>query len=111
MECKFLWNMEDARMEWKISRMEWKTIFHTRFRLRYSEKNIYGHWTVINHILTEEFNICSIICRQIQIVWLHVLCQQCTAYALHYSKNTAICSIDVVVDSFDRLDLYFSFRD
>ena len=24
-----VWNMEDARIEWKISRMEWKTIFHT----------------------------------------------------------------------------------
>ena len=22
-------NMEDAKMEWKISRMEWKIIFHT----------------------------------------------------------------------------------
>ena len=24
-----VWDMEDARMEWKILRMEWKTIFHT----------------------------------------------------------------------------------
>ena len=26
-------NMEDARMEYKISRMKWKTIFHTNFIL------------------------------------------------------------------------------
>ena len=24
-----VWNMEDARMEWNILRMEWKAIFHT----------------------------------------------------------------------------------
>ena len=24
-----VWNMEHARMEWKISRVEWKTIFYT----------------------------------------------------------------------------------
>ena len=30
-----LWNMEDARMEWKISRMEWKTIFHTSIPIPY----------------------------------------------------------------------------
>ena len=36
-----VWNMEDARMEWKISRMDWKTIFHTRFRALYLQKNTY----------------------------------------------------------------------
>ena len=30
-----VWNMEDARSEWKISRMEWKTIFHTFIRIPY----------------------------------------------------------------------------
>ena len=30
-----VWNMEDARMEWKISRMEWKTIFHTSIPIPY----------------------------------------------------------------------------
>ena len=24
-----VWSMEDARMEWKISRMEWKNFFYT----------------------------------------------------------------------------------
>ena len=24
-----VWNMEDAKMEWKISRTKWKTIFHS----------------------------------------------------------------------------------
>ena len=30
-----VWIMEDARMEWKISRMEWKTIFHTSIPIPY----------------------------------------------------------------------------
>ena len=30
-----VWNMEDARMEWKISRMEWKTTFHTSIPFPY----------------------------------------------------------------------------
>ena len=30
-----IWNMEDARMEWKISKMEWKTIFHTSIPIPY----------------------------------------------------------------------------
>ena len=30
-----VWNMENARMEWKISRMEWKTIFHTSIPIPY----------------------------------------------------------------------------
>ena len=29
-------NIEDARMEWKISRMKWKTIFHTSFILDFA---------------------------------------------------------------------------
>ena len=32
------WNMEDARMEWNISRMEWRTIFHTRFCALYVQQ-------------------------------------------------------------------------
>ena len=39
MENGMEWNgnfgMEDARMEWKISRMEWKTIFHTSIPIPY----------------------------------------------------------------------------
>ena len=31
-----VWNMEDAEMEWKISRMNWKTIFHTNFILDFA---------------------------------------------------------------------------
>ena len=30
-----VWNTEDARMEWKISKMEWKTIFHTNSLLNF----------------------------------------------------------------------------
>ena len=28
-----VWNVEDAGMEWKISRIEWKAIFHTNSTL------------------------------------------------------------------------------
>ena len=30
-----VWNMEDAVMEWKVSRMEWKAIFHTSIPIPY----------------------------------------------------------------------------
>ena len=33
-----VWNIKDA--EWNT--MEWKTIFHTRFRAWHLQKNIYG---------------------------------------------------------------------
>ena len=56
MEWNGNFGMEDASMEWKISRMEWKTIFHTRFRALYLQKNTYRCWEVINNIVTEVFN-------------------------------------------------------
>ena len=28
-----VWDVEDARIEWNISRMEWKTIFHTYIQI------------------------------------------------------------------------------
>ena len=42
--------MEDARIELKISRMEWKAIFHTRFYALYLQC-----WVVTNSIVTEVF--------------------------------------------------------
>ena len=57
-----VWNMEDAGMEWKISRMERKTIFHTsikfhtKFRALYLQKHIYGQQVVIHNMVTEVLN-------------------------------------------------------
>ena len=34
-----------------------------------------------------------------------------TVYALHHSKYIAICSIDLMVDEFDRFDLFFLVQD
>ena len=70
MENGMEWNgnfgMEYGRcqngMEWKISRMEWKTIFHTsyqfhtRFCTLYLQKNTYRCRVVINNTVTEVFN-------------------------------------------------------
>ena len=47
----------------------------------------------------------SIICQQI-VVGLVVFIAK-TVYALHHSKYIAICSIDVMIDDFDRFDLFF----
>ena len=83
--------------------------FHTRFRKLYLQKNIYRCWVVINNIVTEVFNF--------NIQYLRVLfddkrstlvvCIEQTVYVLHCSKYIAICSIDVVIDDFDRFDLFF----
>ena len=46
-------------MEWNISRMEWKEIFHTSFRALYLQKNIYECRGVTNNIITEVFTFNS----------------------------------------------------
>ena len=57
-----VWNMEDARMEWKISRMEWKTIFRTSIPIPYQiscvvfTENTCRCRVVMNNIVTEVFN-------------------------------------------------------
>ena len=37
-------------------------------------------------------------------------CVYCAVYVLHHSKYIAICSTDVIVDDFDRFDLFFYFE-
>ena len=107
-----VWNMEDARMEWNKWFQEWNGRqfsilpyqFHTRFRALYLQKNIYGCRVVVNN---EVFNF---------NIYAYYLSTDCgtlvvyitqTLYLLHYSKYIAICSIDVIVDDFDRFDLFF----
>ena len=50
-----------------------------------------------------------IICQQIMVGLVVFIAQ--TVYALHHSKYIAIFSIDVMVDDFDRFDLFFLFQD
>ena len=105
-------------MERKISRMEWKTIFHTsilpyqfrtRFRALHLKKNIYGCRVVINNIVAEvfHFNIYAYYLSTNRGTLVVFTAQ--TVYELHHSKYIAICSIDVMVDNFDRFDLFFLF--
>ena len=58
------------------ARMEWKTIFHIRFRALCLQKNMYACRIVINNITEEPTSI--FICRQIALLRLCVLRKQCT---------------------------------
>ena len=101
-------------MEWKISRKEWKTIFHTSIPIPYkisciafTEKHIqYGCRVVINNIVAEvfHFNIYAHYFRTNCSTLIVVISQ--TVYALNHIKYIAICSIDGEVDDFDRFDLF-----
>ena len=85
--------------------------FHTRFCALHLQKNILcGCRAVINNIVAEVFyfNI------YVHYLWsnrgtLVVFIAQ-TVDALHHSKYIAICSIDVVVDDFDKLICFYFFN-
>ena len=83
--------------------------FHTRFCAVYLRKNTYRCRVVINNIVTEVFNF------DIYAYYLStnrgtlVVYIAQTVYVLHHCKYIAICSIDVIVDDFDRFDLFFLF--
>ena len=112
-------------MEWKISRMEWNGRFqewngrqfsillyqfHTRFHALYLRKNTYGCRVVVNDIVTEVFNFnVYAYCLSVNRCTLVVYITQ-TVYTLHHSKYIAISSIDVIVDVFDKLYLFFYFE-
>ena len=76
--------------------------------------NIYAYYLSTNchsrHIVTKVFNF------NIYVRYLSTNCGTLviyiaqTVYALHHCKYFAICSIDVVVDDFDRFDLFFFLR-
>ena len=81
--------------------------FHTRFCVLYLQKNTYRCRVMINDIITKVFNF------NIYVYYLStnrgtlfVYFAQ-TVYVLHHCKCIAICSIDVIVDNFDRFDLFF----
>ena len=117
MEWNVNFGMEYGRcqngMEWKISRMEWKTIFHTSIPIPYY---------ILCIVFTEKYipmsggdkKYCH---RNIQLQYLRVLFVDKlrylgryiakTVYLLHHRKYIAVCSIDVIVDDFDRFDFFF----
>ena len=110
--------MEDARIKWNGRFQEWNGRqssilpfqFHTRFRALHLQKNICcGCRVVINNIVTEvfNFNIYAYYLSTNRGTLVVYIAQ--TAHVLHHSKYIAICSIDVIVDDFDRFDLFFFF--
>ena len=110
-----VWNMEDAKMDWngrfqecygrQSSILPYQ--FHSRFCVLYLQKNTYRCWVVINNIVTEVFNFNIYpyylsTNRGTSVVYIAH-----TGFVLHHSKHIATCSIDVIVDDFDRFDLFF----
>ena len=99
--------MEDAScqngMEWKISRMEWKTIFHTDSILDL-QKSIYGCLVEINNIVAEVFHFNTYAYYLSANRGTLVVFIARAVYALHHSKYITIWSIDVMADDFDRFD-------
>ena len=105
--------MEHAKKEWKISRMKWKTIFHTSIPISFyilcivfTEKYIPMSG---GDILPQEYSTSistRIICRQIAVLWLFILCKQRT-YCIIVSTYIAVCYINVMVYDFDRFNLFF----
>ena len=115
-------------MEWKfryrIWKMpEWNGIFQewngrqsfilpyqiqVRFCALYLRKNTYQCRVVINNIVTEVFNNIYTYYLSTYRGTLVVYIAQ-TVYVLHHCKYIAICSIDVILDDFDRFDLFFCF--
>ena len=102
-------------MEWKISRMEWKTIFHTSIPIPYkilcivfTEKYIPMSGSD-NNIVTEVFNF-NIYAYYLSTnrTTLVVYIAQCT-YCIIVSKLQFNCSSDVTVDDLDRFDLLLFF--
>ena len=81
--------------------------FHTKFCALYLQKNTYRCRMVINNIVTEVFNFNIYVCylstnRGTLVVYITQ-----TVYVLHHCNYIAICSSDVIVDDFDRFDLFF----
>ena len=105
-----VWTMEDATMDWNGRFQEWNGRqsfilpyqFHIRFFALYLQKN-----TVLINIVTQVFNF------NIYAYYLSTNCGTLVVYiaqkvyVFHHCKYIAICSIDVIVDDFDRFDMLF----
>ena len=81
-----VWNgnfgMENTKIEWKISRMEWKTIFLTNSILDFARGNYRKVYTdMIINILAKVFNIYYSSANR----GTSVVCITQTVYVLHHS--------------------------
>ena len=98
-------------MEWNGNLgMEWKTIFHTNSVqdfVHFLQKNTYRCRVVINNIVTEifNFNIYAYYLSTNCGTWVVYIAK--TVYLLLHCKYIAVCSIDVIVDDFDRFGFLF----
>ena len=110
--------MENARMEWngrfqELNERQSSILpyqFHSRFCALYLQKNTYQYRVVVNNIVTEVFNFNIYeYCLSTNRATLVVDIAQ-TVYVLHHCRYIAIRSIDVILDYFDRFDLFFFLR-
>ena len=81
--------------------------FHIRFFALYLQKNTFRCRVVINYVVTEVFNFniyekCLSTNHGTLVFYIAE-----TVYVLHHCKLIAICSIDVIVDDYDRFDFFF----
>ena len=110
-----VWNMEDFRMELNPRCQEWNGKqssillhkFHTKFCALYLQKNKYRCLVVMNNIVKEVFNYNMYAYylstnRNTLVVYIAL-----TVYVMHHCKYIAICSIDDIIDDFDRFDFFF----
>ena len=114
-----VWDMEDARMEWNGRFQEWNgrqssilpNQFQTRFYALHLQKNMHGCRVVINNIVAEvfHFNIYAYYLSTNRGTLVVFIAH--TVNALHHSNYIAICSTDIMVDDFNRFDMFFSCRD
>ena len=83
--------------------------FHTRFCALHSHQNIFECRVVKNNIVAEvyHFSIYAYYLSTNRGTLVVFIAQ--TVYALHHSNYIAICSIGVMVDDFDRFDLFCFF--
>ena len=83
--------------------------FHTRFCALYLQKNTYSCWMVVNNIVIEVFTFNIYVYYSLTNRGTFVVNIAQTVYVLHHCKYIAISSIDVIVDDFDRFDLFLLF--
>ena len=113
-----VWNGMERKFRYGIWKMpEWNGKqsfilpyqFQTRFCALHLQKNTYRCRVVINNIITEVFifNIYVYYLSTNRGTLVVYIAQ--TVYVSHHCKYIAICSIDAIVDNFNRFDLFFFF--
>ena len=107
MERKFrngIWKMPEWNgMEDNLPYFHTNSILHF---VHFLQKNTYRCRVVIKNIVTEIFN--NIYAYYLSTncgTWVVYIAK--TVYLLHHYKYIAVCSIDVIVDDFERFDFFF----